>query len=184
MSDAYAIARPYSQAAFNEALESSTLEKWMSALEILSIAVSDEHLAAILTNPQIPQEPVTDLLIELSSQGDIAIKRFILLLAEYKRLFFIPVIFELCKALKMEHEHRLDAHVFSPFKLDASQLDRLSDALTKKFKHQVICHEHLDESLISGVVVRIGDKVIDHSIRDKINRFKAHLNLKEAICHQ
>lgn len=184
MSELYAVARPYAQAAFNQALESASIDKWTIALEKLAIAVNDEQLAAILSNPSIQKQQVLDLLVDIVSDTDLFIKNFILLLAEYNRLPLASIIFELYKTFKMDHEKIVDAHVFSPFKLEAAQLDRLRHALAKKLNHEVICHEHLDQSLISGVVVRVGDTVINHSIRDKINRFKAHLNLKEAVCHQ
>lgn len=181
MIDDHSIARPYAQAAFQHAVDSNSLSAWLSTLEILSVAVQSEQLVSLLSNPQVNQQQVTDILIDVAKATDSAMKNFILLLADYKRLAIVPAIFELFNELKMEHERLLDAHVFSPFELSAEQSSKLQAALAKKFDQQVALHQQVDPSLIGGAVIRIGDLVIDNSILGKINRFKAHLNLKETV---
>lgn len=184
MIDDYAVARPYAHAAFEYAVKQGTLDAWSDAIEILAFAVQNDKLANLLNNPNVNQQQVIDILTQVVNTTDAGIKNFILLLAQYKRLLIAPAVFELFQQLKLKHEKILHVDVTSAFELAETQMTQLRAALTKKFNHQVTLQQHVDPSLIGGLAVRMGDFVIDNSILGKINRFKAHLNLKETVCHQ
>jgi len=178
----HSVARPYAQAAFNHALQEDKLVDWDNSLELLSLMMQDKRLVSLLSNPKVSKKSVQDLIIELVNAPNQAINNFILLLAENKRLSLISLIYELFRQLKLCHEHVIDVHVLSAFDLNETQSKNLQAAIAAKYGQQIKLHIRRDDSLIGGLVVRIGDTVIDNSIRGKINRLKAHLSLKETAC--
>ncbi|NDH31444.1 MAG: ATP synthase F1 subunit delta, partial [Betaproteobacteria bacterium] len=64
----------------------------------------------------------------------------------------------------------VDAHIVSAFPLDALQQQSLMDVLRAKYGKQVKLSVEVDESLIGGVVIQIGDEVMDASIRGKVSQ--------------
>lgn len=175
-------ARPYAQAAFDYAVENNVLEDWESALKTLAIAVQDQQLIALLNNPAIEQHQLVALLMQTLKTDNTALKNFLLLLLEYKRLTIVPAVSEVFQTLKMQYEKHVDINVYAAFELNSHQTQKLQQAFAKKYGQQVTLHQHLAPELIGGLRVRVGDTVFDNSILDKINRFKAHLNLKETVC--
>ncbi|NCV31941.1 MAG: ATP synthase F1 subunit delta, partial [Betaproteobacteria bacterium] len=74
------------------------------------------------------------------------------------------------EALRNAHEQVVDAHIVSAFPLDALQQQSLMDVLRAKYGKQVKLSVEVDESLIGGVVIQIGDEVMDASIRGKVSQ--------------
>lgn len=175
-------ARPYAQAVFDYAVENNALEEWERALKILAIAGQDPQLVTLLNTPTIDQHKLITILMQTLKTNNVALENFLLLLLEYKRLTILPAISEVFQALKMQREKQLDVDVYAAFQLNSHQTQKLQQAFAKKYGQQITLHQHLEPALIGGLRVRVGDTVFDHSILDKINRFKAHLNLKETVC--
>ena len=181
MIDDHLLAEPYAQAAFEYAAKHGTLAGWSEALAVLAIVVQNEQFQMLLSNPKVEQSIILNILKRVVNTQDPAINNFILLLANYKRLNVAATINELFIALKLAHEKILDVHVKTPFNLDVEQSNKLQAAFAAKYNQQVRLHIQIEPSLIGGINVRVGDVVIDNSILGKINRFKAHLNLKETV---
>ena len=103
MAELSTVARPYTKAAFQTALEQKALDKWSEWLSLAAQASKDEKVAQLLASPAIPREEKAGLILDvcadkLDEQG----RNFIHLLAENKRLPALPEISELFDRLKAE----------------------------------------------------------------------------------
>ena len=78
-------------------------------------------------------------------------------------------------ALKHEREGVVDAEIASAFPLDDAQLATLVKDLEARFKRKVMPHVAVDQDLIGGVKVAVGDEVIDGSVRGKLAAMSAAL---------
>jgi len=87
------------------------------------------------------------------------------LLAENKRLALLPEIVQLFEAVKAEREGVLEAHVTSAFELSAAQLAGLVAKLESKFGRKISAAQSVDAELIGGVMIQVGDEVMDASVR-------------------
>jgi F-type H+-transporting ATPase subunit delta len=67
--------------------------------------------------------------------------------------------------LKAEQEGELTAHIASAFTLDTDQMASLISKLEAKFSRKVTATQSIDETLIGGVVIQVGDEVMDASVR-------------------
>jgi F-type H+-transporting ATPase subunit delta len=101
---------------------------------------------------------------KLSTDGG----NFLLLLVENGRLGVLPEIRDLFEELRREHEGVLEVEVTSAFPMDEAQLAQLRQKLQAKYGRQVQASVSVEPELIGGVRVKIGDEVLDASVRGKL----------------
>ena len=100
---------------------------------------------------------------------------FISLLAQNRRLGFLPEIAALFERMKSEVENAVDVDVTSATALTPDQESRYAAALQKKLGRQVRLRTKVDGSLLGGAVLKAGDLVIDGSIKGRLERLATEL---------
>ncbi|HHJ39070.1 MAG: ATP synthase subunit delta [Methylothermaceae bacteria B42] len=176
MSELSTLARPYAEAVFKLALESGKLDHWSEMLEFLSLAMQDKELAWAAVNPNVSKEDLLRLILDvgkgyLDKEG----QNFVKLLVENDKITLIDQIRELYEQFRAEHEGLLDVEVRTAYALSKENEKKLSAALEKKFGKKVRFHVIKDNSLIGGVQIKAGDKVIDGSVRGQLERLAKRL---------
>jgi F-type H+-transporting ATPase subunit delta len=101
---------------------------------------------------------------KLNAYGENLIK----LLIEYKRLNVLPQISELFETLKATDEGTLDAEIIVASKPTDKEVDTLVKSLEKKFNKKIDAKVTIDEAIIGGIKVIVGDTVIDASVREQL----------------
>ena len=176
MADKTTIARPYAKAAFEQASDDKRLAEWSDALRVGAAVVEDARVENLLGNPQVTPSQMAGLVFDVAGSklaGDG--RNFFDMLAENRRLAYLPQIASLFDELKDKAEGVVDVTVTSAAPLDAGQQKTLSSALERKLKRSVRLHCETDPKLIGGAVVRAGDLVIDGSVLAKLNRIAYEL---------
>jgi F-type H+-transporting ATPase subunit delta len=176
MADRLTIARPYAKAAFRQAQADGRLGTWSVALERAAAAVSDPRVRALFGSPKITPAQLTELVAgvaggELEQGG----RNFVALLAEAKRLPFLPEIAQIFASLKDEAERVVDVHITSATELGKPEEAQLVAALEKRFSRKVRVAAAVDPQLIGGAVVRAGDLTIDGSVKARLARLARDL---------
>ncbi|MEJ0099860.1 MAG: F0F1 ATP synthase subunit delta [Pseudomonadota bacterium] len=176
MADRLTIARPYAKAAFAQAKADASLGAWANALDRAAAVVIDPRVRALFGSPKVTTAQLADLVggvagSELSANG----RNFIALLAENKRLPFLPEIAQIFNALKDDVERVVDVHITSATELPAAESAQLTAALEKRFDRKVRIEASVDPSLIGGAVVRAGDLTIDGSLQARLARLAQEL---------
>ena len=87
---------------------------------------------------------------------------------EYKRLNVLPQISELFETLKATDEGTLDAEIIVASKPTDKEVDTLVKSLEKKFSKKIDAKVTIDEAIIGGIKVIVGDTVIDASVREQL----------------
>lgn len=187
--DRRVIARPYARALFEFAVETKQISFWSNVVQVMALIVSDSSVTALISNPCVDNGKIGALLLGIceeklafSADEKVFAKNFVNLLLAYNRLVLLPQISELFAVYYAEHERVIKASVTSALALDAPQQERLFLALEKRFKCKMELDYSVDPSLLGGVIIRMGDVVIDGSARGKLSRLMSHLNLKETLC--
>jgi F-type H+-transporting ATPase subunit delta len=85
------------------------------------------------------------------------------------RLEVTPQVRVLFEALKREHEGVLEAHIISALPIGDAEVKPLVAELEAKYKRKVTVKVDTDPSLIGGVKIVVGDKVIDATVRGKLD---------------
>ena len=178
MAEKNTIARPYAVAAFGFAKQADRLTEWSEMLNFAATVIEDPAMQAVWRNPKVGAERAAQLFLDIcGEQLDEPGVNLIKALAENKRLGFLPEVAGLFDALKKEAESQVEVEVVSAYPMTGEQQTLLSDALNKRFGKKVILSSRVDEELIGGVLVRVGDKVIDGSLRGRIEQLSQQLGI-------
>lgn len=176
MSEAITIARPYAQAAFEEAQKLNALQAWSDALIALAEAVSHPEVRAIIGNPKVAKTQVASLMAGfLGNAPDAKLKNFVHILADNQRVSVLPEIAVSFAALKAEAEKSVSVVVESPFELSAAQQDKIAASLKKRMGREIKLESRIKKELLGGVVIRAGDKVIDGSALTRLGEMATAL---------
>ena len=92
-----------------------------------------------------------------------------------KGLGALAEIAGLFEGLRNEHEGVLEASIASAFPIDAGQIDAIVSTLSQRFGRRIKASVNVDPELIGGVSIRIGDEVIDASVRGKLAQMASAL---------
>jgi len=175
VAEALTIARPYAEAVFRLAKKSQTLPAWSALLQLSADIARDEGVHALIGDPKVPAQRMGELFLSICKErlaGSNALtdegRNFILLLVENGRLGLLPYIGELYEHLKAAEEGVLEASITSAFALNDAQLKDLVVGLEQKFKRKIDARVVVDAELIGGVIVAVGDEVLDASVRGKL----------------
>ncbi|WP_415882945.1 F0F1 ATP synthase subunit delta [Neptuniibacter sp. QD29_5] len=176
MAEVNTVARPYTKAAFEYAMDKGNLDQWSATLALAAAAASEENVVRVLGNPALTDTQKADLMINICEEADDAGKNFLKLLAENKRLEILPEISAQFNKLKADQEKSLDIEVTTAFELQDEQQEKLAQALKTKLGRDVALTSQVDKSILGGVVVRTDDLVIDGSVRARLAKLAEAMN--------
>ncbi len=176
MAELVTIARPYAEAAFRLALEGRNLAGWSDMLALLDSVMSDPDVAARISDPNIDDRALESLLLgvlgdKLDGQG----RNFLQVLIQNGRLMILAQVRELYEALRRESEGVLEARIISALPMSDEQVRQLLAALEAKHGRKVNGQVEIDPELIGGARIVVGDKVIDATVRGRLDAMAAAL---------
>lgn len=171
MANLSSIARPYALAAFECARDTKQLSEWKAFLEDAAMISRDATVAMLLKNPEFSSTKIFDLYQGvLSSQLNPARKNFLMLLAQNKRFDALPEIFEAYNTYYAALEKSSNVRLVTAITAEKTFKDKLSSAISKRLQRDVALNCEVDPAIIGGAIIHIGDRVIDGSVRGKLNR--------------
>lgn len=166
------IARPYAEAAFAEALAEGRLADWAALLRLLGLIVADRQMRAALNHPRLSRADLRALIIELMAAGlgDLSPtgRNFIKLLIEAERIHLAGEISALFEKKRAAAEGIRAVEIIAAYPLDAAQREMISKAVSERIGHKVQVQTRADKALIGGAVIRLGDAVIDVSLKGRL----------------
>lgn len=170
MSELTTVARPYAKAAFEYAVESKAVDNWLEMLvfaaEVSLNPTITEHLSGGMGVEQAQELFLNVCGEQLDSKG----QNFIKVLAENGRLLVLPQVVAEFSSLKAEFDKEIAVDVTSAVELSTEQQTTLSAALEKRLARKVKLNCNVDVNVVSGLIIKAGDMVIDGSIKGKLNR--------------
>jgi F-type H+-transporting ATPase subunit delta len=173
-----AIARRWARAIFEIGKETGSVKRLEADISAFAETYAESaELSGVLDNPLVPEAAREAIVVEIAGKlnvSDIA-KNTLRLLARKRRLAALPDVARQLARLADEDQNVLRAEVTSAGPLPADYLDKLAQELTKATGKKVVVSHKQDKSLIGGVVTRIGDRVIDGSVRARLDGFRESL---------
>jgi F-type H+-transporting ATPase subunit delta len=177
---AAAAARRYARAIFDLAQEEGQIEEWGGRLDRVRAVLRQPEVWAVMANPIIPrrrqQEALTSLLPDVGEEG----RNLARLLVERGRLDDLDGIVEEYGRLADEAAGRLRASVATAVPLPPDEQRQLALDLSQRLGREVRLEARTDPSLLGGVVVRLGDRLLDASLRTRLDELRRTLGTASA----
>ena len=126
-----------------------------------------KHISAIFINPFFKDEDrakALDTVAGSLSLQDIT-KKFISMLIKLRAIKGLSQIITILAAIYREGMKTAKAEAFSPVPLSAQQLQGLKNALSTRLNREITVENTIDPTLIGGLIVKVGNLVIDNSIK-------------------
>jgi F-type H+-transporting ATPase subunit delta len=169
------VAGRYATALFELGLEEKALEQIETDLNRFGEALDAvEDLQRLVKSPMFSAEEqgraLGAVLDELEVEG--LTKNFLLLVSKNRRLFATPDMIRAFRALLAAHRGEMSATVTAAAKLTDTQVTALKQALKAALGKDVMLDQQVDPSLIGGLMVKVGSRMIDTSLRTKLTSLK------------
>lgn len=169
------IARPYAQALFDLAKGDKSLDPVEAGLrDIAALSAESPDFERFLRSPVISADEkatALDALLEKAKPHP-TVASFLRVVARNGRLFALSAIIKTFRELAAAARGEATAEVTSAAPLSSGQRQSLADALKEKIGKTVTLVEHVDPSLIGGLVVKVGSRMIDSSLKTKLTAMK------------
>jgi F-type H+-transporting ATPase subunit delta len=172
------IARRYARAVFEIGKEQKSLAQITRDLSDFSSAYeTNDELRMVLGNPLVKEEQSVAVIRELAQRMGMAETSLstLLLLAQRRRLPALPAIVRELQRVADEDTGVVRALVTSAGSLSEAYLNKLQGELERSTGKKVVITHQQDPSLIAGIVTRIGDRVIDGSVKTRLDSFRESL---------
>jgi F-type H+-transporting ATPase subunit delta len=172
------LAGRYAVALFELAEDRGTLDAVATDLRSLQEMVAGSaDLARLIRSPVLSRDEQARALAALGARAGFndLTRRFLGVLAHKRRLFALPEIVTAYDALLAEHRGEVGAEVVSAVPLSAAQLESVRRQLAAAVGQTVKLSTAVDPDLLGGLVVRLGSRMIDASIRTKLRQLELAL---------
>ncbi len=163
------IARPYAESAFSQALEEGQLQNWATMLKVLRLIVADDNMTPVLTSPKLDHQQLAQFIIDIA--GDVLNetgRNFVHILVDAGRISLIAEIVVLFEEKQAAAEAIDTIEVTSAYPLTDPQINMLTKTLAKNLGKKIDINAKEDKGLIGGVVIRMGDTVINASVQGRL----------------
>ena len=171
-----AVARRYAEAVFEIGVEQKTLDTWRADVATIAEYFGARQLAFILGEPNIRferKEAIVRDLLATKVQPDSL--KFALLLAERNLVGIAPRVSEEFDRLYDNYRGQAQAQVTTAMPLDDEMRARIAADLQAMTGKRILLQEKVDPSILGGVIARVGDTLIDGSVRRKLQLLREQI---------
>ena len=167
------IARVYAEALFEVAKEKGKLEEIHAQLGEFADAVAESRdLQVFLFSPYFSSTEKREGVARAVSGAEPELINFLELLAEKHRM---PVIFRIRRRfdeLWAKENRRLEVRLTSAVELDSDVVKRVRKEIERQTDREIDLETAVDETIVGGLVLRVGNMVLDASVRNKLERLR------------
>jgi F-type H+-transporting ATPase subunit delta len=165
----------YATALFELALETKSIDQIKSDLDAFdALAASNPDLMRLIRSPVFSAEEQTKALTAVLERAGITetAAKFLKVVAANRRLFAIRQIINDFRALVARHKGEVTANVTVAEALSDARLAEVKDALAQVTGKHVQVNIKVDPSIIGGLIVKVGSRMVDSSLRTKLSAIK------------
>ncbi len=171
----------YASALFDLAREEGAIDQVAADLDVLrELLASTPDLVRLVRSPVFDREDQSRAMTAVMERAGLSrlTQNFVGVVTRNRRLFALADMIKVFASLLAQHRGEVSASVTSARPLSGAQLDALKDALRQMAGLNVQLDADVDAELIGGLVVRLGSRMIDTSLQNKLNNLQ--LAMKEA----
>ncbi len=169
------VARRYAKALLDLGVESGQLDRLVDEVGAFAAAwETNADLRNAIENPLVPHGAKKAVMAELAERigASATARNALLLLVDRRRTKTVPYIAQMLRELADERKGVVRAEVTTAAPLSEGYYARLQAQLEKMTGKRVAIDRRTDPSLIAGVVTRIGDRIVDGSLRTRLHSLR------------
>ncbi len=169
------LAKRYATAIFDLALERDQLDQLAEELDDLrSLMAESADLARLVKSPIISRADQGAAMVAIVTRAGMSklVANLVGLMAKNRRLFALEGTIVAFQALLAEHRGEVSAEVTSANELKPAHLSAVKDALKEIVGRDVALETTVDPGLIGGLIVKVGSRMIDNSLRTKLQNLE------------
>jgi F-type H+-transporting ATPase subunit delta len=168
-------ARRYAEAAFQVAMRDNSLVAWRAELDSAATIVGGDEALGVLANPAIPFERRADVIERLLPGTSRPVRNLVQLLLRRGRIEQLPRVAAEFRRLDDDRQGITHATATSAVELTPDEVRALTARLEQSTGSRIALDVQTDPSLLGGIVVRVGDRLIDGSVRGRLERLRNQL---------
>lgn len=169
-------ARRYAEAAFQIADQDGTLEAWLKDLELAAALLGPPDVLRLLANPAVPIPVRADAVAQaLGKRVSEKARNLVMLLMRRGRVDLVGGVAAAYRALYEQRNGIVRATVISAAALDKAEQAAIQQRLGQMVGGTLEIEQQVDPSILGGVIVRLGDRMIDGSVRGRLERLRSRL---------
>ncbi len=173
-----AIAKPYARAAFAHARDNGGVAEWSAALATLADAAGTEAMRAALESPEWAAQALAVLCEVMEGSAGAqrqSVQNLLGVMRENRRLGALGELARQFEALRREDARRVEAVMVAAAPVDKAQQEEVVRALKVRLGREVDLRVEVDERLLGGARIQVGDQVLDGSARAGLQGLSAAL---------
>ena len=177
------LAQRYATALFDLAKDDNKLDRVGDDLSgIVGLMAESKDLKRLIESPVISREEQGRAINAIAAKAgmDDLSQRFLGILANHRRLFALPWIAKAFSDMLAAHKGQIAAEVVSAVKLSPSELETLKTSIAGFVGQAVTVETRVDPALLGGVVVRVGSRMLDASLRTKLQQLEQALKGRDS----
>lgn len=173
------IARTYAQAILAAAQDEGSEDKIKKNLVWLSgLFESDEPFRKFLVSPRIDRREKKKILLQLLEKQISPLSlNFLTLLVDKGRIELLPLIDKSYNQLYQEAQGVINVKITTSFPLEENYRKNIREALSEKFKKEIILEEETNPKILGGMIVRVGDLIINSSLLNQISQLTNQITM-------
>jgi F-type H+-transporting ATPase subunit delta len=168
-------ARRYAQAIFELAIEYNDIDAWNERLERLRRLVAEPDVIIYLESSQVPLPNKRMVLDQLLGKAHLFSVNLVLLLANRGNLRSIPAIADEFARLESEYLGITKAQVITAVSLTEAETNAVREHLASVTGKKVIIEPFVEPEILGGIIVKVGDKLIDGSVQNRLRALRKTL---------
>jgi F-type H+-transporting ATPase subunit delta len=166
----------YAQAVFQLAQEGGHLDLWDSDLEAVDQAVGNDDFSAFLKHADVPAEDKFKAIGEVLPGVHPLIRNLVDLLVAKGLVDLVRDVREAYGVLLDEHRGRQRVQVVSAIPLEPQELEHITQFVSNLAGKEVVVSTQVDEAILGGVVIQMGDQLLDGSTRSRLDALRNRLH--------
>lgn len=167
-------ARRYAEAAFEIAERDGSMEAWLAVLSLAEARLAAPEVVRLLSNPAVPSDARVEILGRiLGDEVSGPPRNLLVLLVRRSRFELLPGIIREFRRLHRQREGIVQARVTSAAPLGDEEQEALRERLVALTGSRVEMQQEVDPELLGGLQVRLGDRLMDGSVRGRLERLRA-----------
>lgn len=167
--------RRYALALYKVAEEKGKVEEYLQNLrEIVELINTTDELLQVIKHPQISSSRKKETFTKIfKGKIDDELLSFLLILIDKGRILYLKEKLAEMEKIHLERENTILATVKTVIALTDEERSNLKSKLENKYKKIVILQEEIEKDLLGGVYVRVGNDVIDGTVKSKLAEMRA-----------